>query len=49
MVLMQVALTNNLAGADAGENAGGMGFVANGNLLLWIILVMVLVFVDRAS
>jgi hypothetical protein len=26
-----------------------MGFVANGNLLLWIILVMVLVYVDRAS
>jgi hypothetical protein len=41
--------TNNLAGADAVDHACGMGFVTNGNLLLWIILVMVLVYVDRAS
>ena len=41
--------TNNLAGADAVDHACGMVFVANGNLLLWIILVMVLVYVDRAS
>ena len=41
--------TTNLAAADAGDHACGMVFVANGNLLLWIILVMVLVYVDRAS
>ena len=41
--------TTNLAAADAGDHACGMVFVANGNLLLWIVLVMVLVYVDRAS